>query len=604
MVLEEEIPKFATWIGPALLWYVFAGSLVAVFAAALAWLTQSVLYGPLAAGDRVYRGVLTGLADLAGMSPRRIWALARLAIQESLRRNVLVALALFLLIVLFAGWFLDPKSVNPGKLYLGFILGATNLLVCMVTLVLSVFSLPADIKAKAIQTVTTKPVRTGEIVLGRILGFSIVGTVLLAIMGLIGWGFVVRSVSHGHTVAVEDTIELKDVAGTVTGFEGRSSLDRGHRHRIELDAAGNGWTDNLQGHRHAVRRSGGGYTIGAAEGLLEARRPLRGSLRFLDREGRPSTKGISVGSEWTYRQYIEGGSLAAAIWKFEGISEREYSNGLPLEMIVRVFRTYKGSIEKGIKGSVRVRNPASGLQSDPFYFTAREFTIDSLLIPRKLASTSTDGGTRQVDLFQDIVADGRVEVLLQCLEPAQYYGVAQADFYLRAGDGSFALNYAKSCLGILFSMLLVTAMGVMFSTFLGGPLALFATLAVVMVGQFREFIQRLFESQVTGDSSIVPGGGPIESLYRIVTQESITVELAPSSAVQIMKTFDTFLLAPMRLLAGIFPSLSSLGTSDFVAGGFDIPFDLVAEHGMETIGYLLAFFIAGAFCLRAREVAS
>ena len=604
MVLEEEIPKFATWIGPALLWYVFAASLVAVFAAALAWLTQSVLYGPLAAGDRVYRGVLTGLADLAGMSPRRIWALARLAIQESLRRNVLVALALFLLIVLFAGWFLDPKSVNPGKLYLGFILGATNLLVCMVTLVLSVFSLPADIKAKAIQTVTTKPVRTGEIVLGRILGFSIVGTVLLAIMGLIGWGFVVRSVSHGHTVAVEDTIELKDVGGTVTGFEGRSSLDRGHRHRIELDAAGNGWTDNVQGHRHAVRRSGDGYAIGAAEGLLEARRPLRGSLRFLDREGRPSTKGISVGSEWTYRQYIEGGSLAAAIWKFDGISEREYSDGLPLEMIVRVFRTYKGSIEKGIKGSVRVRNPASGLQSDPFYFTAREFTIDSLVIPRKLASTSTDGGTRQVDLFQDIVADGRVEVILQCLEPAQYYGVAQADFYLRAGNGSFALNYAKSCLGILFTMLLVTAMGVMFSTFLGGPLALFATLAVVLVGQFREFIQRLFESQVTGDSSIVPGGGPIESLYRIVTQESITVDLTPSPAVQIMKTVDTFLLAPMQLLAGIFPSLSSLGTSDFVAGGFDIPFDLVAEHGMETLGYLLAFFIAGAFCLRAREVAS
>ena len=604
MVLEEEIPKFAAWFGPALLWYVFAASLVAVVAAALAWLTQSVLYGPLAAGDRVYRGVLTGLADLAGMSPRRIWALARLAIQESLRRNVLVALALFLLIVLFAGWFLDPKSVNPGKLYLGFILGATNLLVCLVTLVLSVFSLPADIKAKAIQTVTTKPVRTGEIVLGRILGFSIVGTVLLAIMGLIGWAFVVRSVSHGHAIAVEDVIELKDVGGTVTGFEGRTSLDRGHRHRVELDAAGNGWTDNVQGHRHAVRRSGNGYTLGAAEGMLEARRPLRGTLRFLDREGRPSTKGISVGSEWTYRQYIEGGSLAAAIWKFEGISDREYPNGLPLEMTVRVFRTYKGTIEKGIKGSVRVRNPASGLQSDPFYFTAREFTIDSLVIPRKLASTSTDGGTRQVDLFQDIVADGRVEVILQCLEPAQYYGIAQADFYLRAGDGSFALNYAKSCLGILYSMLLVTAMGVMFSTFLGGPLALFATLAVVLVGQFREFIQRLFESQVTGDSTIAPGGGPIESLYRIVTQESITVELVPSPAVQIMKTVDTFLLAPMQLLAGIFPSLSSLGTSDFVAGGFDIPFDLVAEHGMETLGYLLAFFIAGAFCLRAREVAS
>jgi len=606
MVLEEEIPKFAAWIGPALLWYLFAGGLVAVFALIVALLFQAVLYGPLAAGDRVYRGVLTGLADLAGTSPGRVWALTRLAIQESLRRNVLVALGLFLLIVLFAGWFLDPQSVNPGRLYLGFILGATNLLVCLVTLVLSVFSLPADIKAKAIQTVTTKPVRTGEIVLGRILGFSLVGAGLLAIMGAVGWAFVVRSVSHRHDVVAADVVEIKDVAGTLTGYEGRTSLDRGHRHRFELNADGTGWTDTVQGHRHRVTRSADGrsYDIGPVDGMLEARRPQRGRLRFLDREGRPSTKGISVGSEWTYRQYIEGGTLAAAIWQFDGVAEGDHPEGLPLEMTVRVFRTHKGQIERGIKGSIRVRNPVSGLQSDPFYFTAREFTIDSLLIPRKLAATSTDGGTRQIDLFADIVADGSVEVILQCLEPAQYYGVAQADFFLRAGAGTFALNYVKSCFGILFSMLLVTAMGVMFSTFLSGPLALFATLSVILVGQFRVFIQRLFESQVTGDSSIVPGGGPIESLYRIVTQASITVELESTPAVQFMKTADTFLLAPMRLLAALFPSLGSLGTSDFVAGGFDIPFDLIAEHGMETFGYLLAFFIAGAFFLRAREVAS
>lgn len=199
MVLEEEIPRFITWIGPAIVWFLFVGGLVAVLAAVVAWLTQSVLHGPLVAGDRVYRGVLSGLRDLAGMSRGRIWALARLAIQESLRRNVLVALALFALIVLFAGWFLDPGSVNPGKLYLGFILAATNLLVCLVTLILSVFSLPADIRGKAIQTVTTKPVRTGEIVLGRMLGFAIVGTVMLLVMGVVGWGFVVQRESPSRS---------------------------------------------------------------------------------------------------------------------------------------------------------------------------------------------------------------------------------------------------------------------------------------------------------------------------------------------------------------------------------------------------------------------
>lgn len=608
MVLEEEIPAFAAWIGPALVWFLFAAALVTVVAAAGVWLVQSILCGPLAAGDRVYRGLLSGLADLGGMSWRRVWALARLAIQESLRRNVLVVLGLFALIILFAGWFLDPTSVNPGKLYLGFILAATNLLVCLVTLVLSVFSLPADIKAKAIQTVTTKPVRTGEIVLGRFLGFALVGTALLAVMGVAGWAFVVRSVGHGHVVADADLQPIRAEDGSMSGFEGRTSYDRGHRHRLDLAADGAGTTDPVQGHRHRVRAIDRGgatvYEVGPPEGLLEARRPLRGRLRFLDREGRPSAKGISVGAEWAYRQYIEGGTLAAAIWTFDGVTEREFPAGLPLEMIVRVFRTYKGVIEKGITGSIRVRNPSTGLQSDPFYFTAKETTIDSLPIPRTLNATSADGGTRQIDLFSDLVANGRVEIVLQCLERAQYYGVAQADFFLRAGDGSFVLNYAKSCLGIWFSMLLMTAMGVMFSTFLAGPVALLATLSMVMIGQFREFIAKLFESQVTGDATIVPGGGPIESLYRIVTQTSITLPLDPTPAVQAMKTVDTLLLAPMRLAAGLFPSLSSLGTSNFVADGFDIPFDLLAANGMETLGYVLAFLVAGSFCLRAREVAS
>ena len=606
MVLEEDIPRFAAWIVPALVRYILAGSLVAVAAAVAAWLAQAALHGSLAAGDRVYRGVVAGIGDLAGTSARRVWALARLAVQESLRRNVLVVLGVFAVVVLFAGWFLDPASVNPGKLYLGFILGATNLLVCCVTLLLAVFSLPADIKSRTIQTVTTKPVRMGEIVLGRTLGFAAVGTGLLALMGFAGWAFVVRSVAHTHSVEAADLLETVDESGRVTGSGGRTSLDRGHRHRVTLDASGVGVAETAQGHRHrvALRSGGDGYEVGPAEGLLEARRPLRGTLRFLDRDGRPSAKGISVGAEWAYRQYIEGGSAAAAIWTFGGISEREFPDGLPLEMIIRVFRTHKGRIEEGIHGTVQLRNPVTNLTSEAFPIVAREFTIDALTIPRRLTTVLADGTAREIDLFTDLVADGRVEAWLQCLEPGQYYGVAQADFYLRAGDGSFALNYAKSCVGIWFTMLVVTALGVMFSTFLTGPVALLASLSVVLIGQFRSFIARLFESQVTGDASIVPGGGPIESLVRIATQESITVPWDPTPAAQAIKAVDTLLLAPMRLAAGIFPSLSELGTGDFVAEGFDVPLDLLAAHGAEAAGFVLAFCIAGAFCLRAREVAS
>ena len=610
MVLEEEIPRFAAWIGPAIVRYAAGASGVALAAAVFAWLAQAIVAGPLAAGDRVYRGVLAGLADVGQTTAGRVWALARLAIQESLRRNVLVVLGLFALILLFAGWFLDPASVNPGRLYVGFILAATNLLVCLVTLVLAVFSLPADIASRAIQTVTTKPVRTTEIVLGRVLGFVAVGTCMLAVMGFAGWAFVVRSVSHGHALEAGDLFEVTSDGGGAVGFEGRTSLDRGHRHRVVLDAGGAGIAETAHGHRHRVVVTGSTatgepiYDVGPAEGLLEARQPLRGRLRFLDREGRPSAKGISVGAEWAYRQYIEGGTAAAAIWAFDGLTPGQFPDGLPLEMIVRVFRTYKGDIEEGIHGTIQVRNPVSGLRSESFPIVAREFTIDALLLPRRLNAMRSEGELEEVDLFEAFVADGRTEVWLQCLEPAQYYGVAQADFYLRAGDGSFAVNYAKSCLGIWFCMLIVTSLGVLFSTFLSGPVALVGTLATLLIGQFRDFVARLFESQVTGDASIVPGGGPIESLYRIVTQTSITLELDPTPAVQAMKLLDTVLLAPMRLAAGLFPSLSALGTSDFVAGGFAIPGDLLAAHAAETVGYVLAFVVAGVFCLKAREVAS
>jgi hypothetical protein len=608
MVLEEDIPSFTSWIGPALAAYGFVLVVVVLTLAALAWLVLSVLHGPLAAGDRVYRGALTLAGDLLAVSPRRTWALARLAIQESIRRNVLAVLAFFAIVLLFAGWYLDPASVNPGRLYVGFILNATTFLACLVSVALAAISLPADIKAKAIQTVTTKPVRTLEIVAGRIIGFSVVGTGILAAMGLAGWAFIVRSVDHSHTISGESLLETRSDEGTVIGYEGRTSLTRGHRHRLELGPDAAGWTEFEQGHRHAVRSRPGPegplFEVGGPDGLLEARRPLRGRLRFLDREGRPSDRGISVGAEWAYRQYIEGGTLAAAIWTFEGVSEERFPDGIPLEMLVRVFRTYKGEIEQGIPGSIRVRNPQSGLQSDPFYFTAKEFTIDSLLVPREVSTTTVDGGTRQAALFGEIVSDGRVEVVLQCLAPAQYYGVAQADFYLRAGQGSFAFNYLKSCLGIWFTMLIVTATAVVFSTFLSAPVAILTTAAVLVIGWFRDFVERLFESQVTGDFKILPGGGPIESLYRIVTQTSITLELDPTPAVSAMKAADTFLLAPMRALVTVFPSIGRLGTGDFVASGFDIPLDLIVENGLATLGYVLPCIVLGALVLRTREVAS
>src|SRR4051812_31258218 len=207
MVLEQEIQSYSEWFPIALRHFGEAAFFVVLAALVISYLVAAFRYGPLPAGDRLYKALVGAAVDFVHISPRRVWALTRLAIQESLRRRVWVALVAFAIILMFAGWFLDPSSPDPGPLYLSFVLSWTTYLVVLLALFISTFSLPADIKNRTITTVVTKPVRGAEIVLGRMLGFSIVGTVLLAIMCGCSYLFVVRALNHTHQISPSDMNE-------------------------------------------------------------------------------------------------------------------------------------------------------------------------------------------------------------------------------------------------------------------------------------------------------------------------------------------------------------------------------------------------------------
>ena len=200
MVIETESLPFYEWIlwGP-LTWLlvvvvlvvigVFFGALVAV-----------VRHGPARGLEMTAKVLCAAVGDLFCMSPRRVWALSWLAIKDSLRRRVVVVFILFVVLLLFAGWFLDPGSDHPLRLYITFVLTSTSYLVLLLMLFLSALSLPTDLKNKTLHTVVTKPVHPSEIVLGRMLGFIAMGTLLLVLMGLVSYGFVVRGLAHTHDV--------------------------------------------------------------------------------------------------------------------------------------------------------------------------------------------------------------------------------------------------------------------------------------------------------------------------------------------------------------------------------------------------------------------
>src|SRR5208282_110616 len=143
------------------------------------------------------------------------------------------------------------------------------------------------------------------------------------------------------------------------------------------------------------------------------------------------------------------------------------------------------------------------------------FATDVQIIPRNFVVAGSDGKAETIDLFRDMVSkEGRLQIIVQCLEPQQYYGMAQPDLYIRAADNSFAWNFTKGYLGIWLQMALVIGLGVMFSTFLSGPVALLATMFVIIAGLFSGYLVELAGGKMVG-------GGPFESMERIMTQDNM-----------------------------------------------------------------------------------
>jgi hypothetical protein len=598
MVIENQIPLFFEWLPGALMSWLIAVGLLALAAIALSFIFAAVQRGPMPAADAVYSRVAGGITDVLRMSPRRIMALAGLAFQEAIKRRVIVAFLVFLVVLAFAVWFLDPTTPNPARLYISFVMTAATYLVLLLALFLSVFSLPADIARRTIYTIVTKPVRQSEIVLGRILGFAAIGTLMLALMGVVSYIFVTRQLDHAHEVDEASLVDITPAEGEKNPVvkRGRTTNVQGHRHVVYLRQDGTGETDTVQGHWHSISRDSSGgksrYALSSPRGMLTARVPVYGKLRYRNSQGQDSATADNVGNEWTYRQFIEGGTPAAAIWTFRNIDAEQFPEGLPFQMTLAVFRTHKGNIERPVLGSIQLRNPVTGLESRERNFTSKEFAIHEEVVPRQLL----DKENNSIDVFEDLVADGQLEVLVRCIDAAQYFGAAQPDLYLLAREAPFRPNFIKGFVGVWLQMVLITGFGVMFSTFLNGPVAMMATLATLVAGMRIDKIVDL----VTGQTD---GGLMFESLYRIVTHAPMTTDLDPGLGTSVIKGLDAVVGVGLRVVSAVMPNLPTFSDVNYVADGFDIPWNNIAVHATTALGYLIPLFIAGYFFLKTREVA-
>ena len=565
MFFGSSTPHSAVSDPPTLLVVCLLSLLAFIGGGILAWLSLNSFIAALAL---VVERVAGLIRDLASLSPRRLWALAWHNVRESVRRRMLLAiLAVFLGLFLFAGWYLPSRPTEQVKVYVSFVLMASTLIAMVGCGLLACLSLPIDIREQTIHTVVTKPVRRLEIVVGRMLGLTLVASAILGVMGVVSYGYLARS---SYTALVR-------LRGELATAQDKRDDDRERQLKDDIEQI---------------------------ESKLIARVPIFGKLAFLDNKGELKPAGVSVGNESTYRSYIEGNRPSAAIWRFTGLPTGKFiaRKEIPLEVTFTAFRTLKAQMTQegrltGVLAEMTYRNPhqkdAQGkprqIKDYPFelreYYVNRQALRDNPADPQKSLAYLLEG------------CNGDLEIEVRCLSPAQYLGMAQPDLYVMLESASFAGNFAKGMAGVWLRVFLIICVAVTASTFLSAPVALLVTLAVFVGAQCMDFLRKL----AMAAESI--GGGPLEAARRLITHDNLQRQLDPGFWTQVIQSVDGLLRFILLCLTYVLPDLGQLNTAPLVANGFDISGALLVQSLVTAFGYAVPFTVLGYLMFQSREIA-
>jgi hypothetical protein len=115
---------------------------------------------------------------------RSIWAVAINTLKQAVRMKIAAAFIILLIVLLPAmGVSMTGDGTLKGKLqtFVSYGFSLTNLLLSLLTIIVSVYSLTSDIQQKQIYTVLTKPVRRFQLLLGKLLGIILLNVALLVL---------------------------------------------------------------------------------------------------------------------------------------------------------------------------------------------------------------------------------------------------------------------------------------------------------------------------------------------------------------------------------------------------------------------------------------
>ncbi len=135
-----------------------------------------------------------------------IWAVATNTIKQALRMKVAVVFTILLIVLLVVmGVSITGDGTLKGRLqtFVSYGLSLTSLLLCLLTIIVSIYSVTNDIDQRQIYTVVTKPIRRFQFLLGKLLGVILLDVALLGLFSAIIYAITIYTPQFSNAPEIE-----------------------------------------------------------------------------------------------------------------------------------------------------------------------------------------------------------------------------------------------------------------------------------------------------------------------------------------------------------------------------------------------------------------
>ena len=122
------------------------------------------------------------------------------------------------------------------------------------------------------------------------------------------------------------------------------------------------------------------------------------------------------------------------------------------------------------------------------------------------------------------------------------------------------------------------------------------TIVIIFLGFFSSFVQALANPDNVG-------GGPVESLIRVVTQQNMTSDLDTNVFITIVENVDIGISHLLYGLSFLAPDFTKFSFSNELSAGYSVSNSRLLIALSLTLVFSIGFTLLGYFSLKTREIA-